>query len=88
MIEEKQKEEEGLIEVRIVEEMVSRRFHKYLKVFEKKESEKMLIRKTWDHVIDLRDDFIPKRGKIYPFFRIEREEVQKFLKDQLRKGYI
>ena len=81
MIEEKQKEEEDLIEVRIVEEMVSRRFHKYLKVFEKKESEKMLIRKTWDHVIDLREDFIPKKGKIYLFFRIEREEVQKFLKD-------
>ena len=45
MIEEKQKEEEDLIEVRTVEEMVSRRFYKYLKVFEKKESEKMLIRK-------------------------------------------
>ena len=80
MIEEKQKEED-LIEIRLVEEMVSRRFHKYLKVFEKKESEKMLIRKTWDHVIDLREHFIPKKGKIYLFFRIEREEVQKFLKD-------
>ena len=33
---------------------VTRQFHKYLKVFEKKDSERMLIRKAWDHVIDLR----------------------------------
>jgi len=38
-----------------VEEMVSRRFYKYLKVFEKKELERMPTRKTWDHVIDLRE---------------------------------
>ena len=46
MIEEKQKEEEDLMEIRMVEKVVPRRFHKYLKVFEKKESEKMLTRKT------------------------------------------
>ena len=37
MIEEKQKEEKDLIEIRMVEEIVLRRFHKYLKMFEKKE---------------------------------------------------
>ena len=46
MVEEKQKEEEDLIETRIVEEMVPRRFYDYLKVFEKKESKRMLMRKT------------------------------------------
>jgi len=30
----------------MVEEMVPRRFYKYLKVFEKKESERMPMRKT------------------------------------------
>jgi len=45
MIEEKQKEEEDLMEIRMVEKVVPRRFHKYLKIF-KKESEKMLTRKT------------------------------------------
>jgi len=63
IIEEKQDKEEDLIEIRIVEEIVSRRFHKYLKVFEKKESERMLMRKTWDHAIDLREGFVPKRGR-------------------------
>ena len=31
---------------------------------------------------------MPKKGKIYPLLRVEREEVQKFVKDQLRKRYI
>ena len=45
MIKEKQEEEEDLMEIRMVEKMVPRRFHKYLKMFKKK-SEKMLTRKT------------------------------------------
>ena len=57
-------------------------------MFEKKESERMLVRKTWDHAIDLREGFVSKKGKIYLLLRIEREEVQEFVKDQLRKGYI
>jgi len=75
MIEEKQEEKEDLIKIKIVEEIISRRFHKYLKMFEKKESERMLIRKIWDHAIDLREGFVPKKGKIYPLLRIERKEV-------------
>ena len=42
MIEEKEKEEKTLIEIRTVEEIVPKRFYKYLKMFEKKESERML----------------------------------------------
>jgi len=49
IVEEKEEEDdddEDLIELRAVEEMVSRQFHKYLKVFEKKESERILMRKA------------------------------------------
>ena len=88
IVEEKENEEEDLIELRATEEMVPRRFHKYLKVFEKKDSERMPMRKAWDHAIDLREGFVPKKGKIYPLSRVEREKVQEFMKDQLRKGYI
>ena len=88
IVEEKENEEEDLIELRATDEMVPQRFHKYLKVFEKKDSERMLMRKAWDHAIDLREGFVPKKGKIYPLSRVEREEVQEFVKDQLRKGYI
>ena len=85
---EKEEEEEDEIEIRATEEMVPRWFYKYLKVFEKKDSERMPMRKTWDHAIDLREGFVPKKGKIYPLSRVEREKVQEFVKDQLRKGYI
>jgi len=74
-------EKEDLIELRTMEEMVPKQFHKYLKMFEKKESERMLMRKAWDHAINLREGFVPKKGKIYLLSRIEREEVQEFVKD-------
>ena len=45
-MEEKEKEEKDLIEVRTVRERAPRRFHKYLKVFEKKKSERMPTKKT------------------------------------------
>ena len=86
--EEKEKKEEDLIELRATEEIVLRQFHKYLKVFEKKDSERILMRKAWDYAIDLREEFVPKKGKIYPLSKVEREKIQKFVKDQLRKRYI
>ena len=47
-----EKEEEIEADYRKVEEIVSKRFHRWLKVFEKVESERMLVRKVWDHTID------------------------------------
>jgi len=32
--------------------------------------------------------FKPRKGRIYPLSKNKREEVQKFVEDQLRKGYI
>jgi len=76
-----------LIEIRTVKEIVPKRFHKYLKMLEKKESKRMLTKKTLDHAIDFREGFVLKNEKIYSLSRIERE-VQKFLKNQLKKRYI
>ena len=71
-----------------VEELVPRRFWKWRKVFGKAESERMPVRKFWDHAIELRKGFIPRKGKVYSLSRDKREEVQAFVEDQLRKGYI
>ena len=46
IMKEKEDEEEDLIEIRVTDEMVLRWFYKYLKVFEKKDSERMPTRKT------------------------------------------
>ena len=59
-----------------------------MRIFEKKDSERMPMRKAWDHAIDLREGFMPKKDKIYLLSRVEREEVQEFVKNQLRKRYI
>jgi len=48
----------------------------------------MPVQKTWDHAIELKEGFTPRKGKVYSLSREEREEVQKFVEDQLRKGYI
>ena len=48
----------------------------------------MLTRKVWDHAIDLKEIFKLQKGRIYPLSKNEREEIQNFIEDQLRKGYI
>ena len=68
--------------------LVLEQFHKWIKVFGKKQLEQMPTRKVWDHVIDVKEGFVPKKGKVYPLLREEREEVREFIKKQLRKGYI
>jgi len=48
----------------------------------------MPMRKIWDHTIDLKKTFKPRKGKIYPLSKNKREEVQNFIEDQLKKKYI
>jgi len=48
----------------------------------------MPTRKIWDHAIDLKETFKPQKRRIYSLSKNEREEVQNFINDQLRKGYI
>ena len=67
---------------------VPKKFHKYLKVFSKTESEKLPPRREWDHPIDTTPEFKPIRKPIYRLTPKERQELEKFIKENLRKGYI
>ena len=87
-MEDREREEEAIENRWKVEDMVPKRFHRWLKVFGKQELEWMPVRKTWDHTIDLQEEFVPRKGRIHPLSRIEREEVQAFIDSQLKKGYI
>jgi len=71
-----------------VRKIVPQRFHKWLKVFEKMESKRMPVRKPWDHVINLREDLVPRKGRTYLILKKEKEEVREFVEEQLRKEYI
>jgi len=82
------REEEMEIDHQKIKTMVPKQFHRWLKVFGKVESKRMPVRKVWDHAIDVKDDFKPSKAKVYPLSRNEREEVQKFVDEHLKKGYI
>jgi len=82
------KEEEAAKSEVEAKKLVSEKFHKWIKVSSKKQSERMPTRKIWDHTIDMKKRFVPRKGKVYLLSRKEREEVQKFIQEQLRKGYI
>ena len=71
-----------------VRKIVLQRFHKWLKVFEKAELERIPVRKPWNYAINLREDFVPRIGRIYLMLREEKEKIREFVEKQLRKGYI
>ena len=55
--------------------LVPEKFHQWIKVFGKKQSERMPTRKLWDHAIEVKEGFVPRKGKVYLLLREEREEV-------------
>jgi len=86
----KRKQEEKRKEVKKVErdedketlkKLVSKRFWRWGKVFGKKKSERISVQKTWDHTIELKEGFTPKKRKIYLLSREERKDVQAFVED-------
>src|SRR5262249_52588563 len=67
---------------------VPKKFHKFLSVFDKVESEKLPPRRPWDHKIEVSPDFTAKRMPIYHLTPKEKGELDKFITENLRKGYI
>ena len=61
--------------------MVPKKFHQWIKVFRKKQSERMSTKKVWDHAIEVKEGFVPRKGKLYPLSRGEREEVREFVQE-------
>ncbi|KAF9796282.1 hypothetical protein IEO21_11011 [Rhodonia placenta] len=70
--------------IKTAEESVPKQYHEFLKVFSKEALEWLPERKPYDHAIKL----VPGYSKVYPLSNNEQEELDKFLKEQLAKGYI
>ena len=68
-------EEEAARSEEEAKKLVPKKFHRWIKVFGKKQSERMPTRKIWDHAINMKKGFIPRKEKVYPLSRGEREEV-------------
>jgi len=71
-----------------LEELVPKEYHAYLHLFDKKSSERFPESRSWDHKIEMKADFKPKVFKKYNLSPIEQRELDKFIDENLEKGYI
>ena len=81
-------EEEAARSEEETKKLVPKKFYQWIKVFGKKQLERMPMQKIWDHAINMKEGFMPRKKKVYLLSRGEREEMRKFIQEQLRKGYI
>uniref|UniRef100_A0A0W0FI80 RNA-directed DNA polymerase n=1 Tax=Moniliophthora roreri TaxID=221103 RepID=A0A0W0FI80_MONRR len=73
---------------REIEELVPEYLLGYKDRFEKGKAERFPPSRSYDHAIDLKPDFVPRNCKLYPLSPLEQQEQDKFLEENLRKGYI
>ena len=75
--------------LRTWQEQVPKAYHKFKHVFSDKESQRFPEPRPWDHAIDLLPDAPSTLNcKIYPLPHGQQEELDKFLNEHTRKGYI
>ena len=70
------------------EELVLDDLHKLLDIFDKKKANRFPESNVWDHKIDMKEGFKPKSLKNYNLTLEEQKELDKFLNENLEKGYI
>ena len=70
-------------------EMVPVQYRDFTKVFSEEESQQLPQHQPWDHAIDLEPGAVQKwKIKSYPMSPKEQEELDKFLKEHIEKGYL
>src|SRR6266702_2583935 len=68
---------------------VPKEYQQFAKIFSEQESKRFPPKRAWDHAIKFKPDAPDAVDcKVYPMNRIEDDAVQKFLHDELEKGYI
>jgi hypothetical protein len=70
------------------EQLVPREYHNYLDIFDEDKANRFPDTRPWDHKIEMKSGFEPKSFKIYNLTPEEQVELDKFLKENLDKGYI
>jgi hypothetical protein len=69
-------------------ELVPEDLHEFLDVFDEKQADRFPNSRSWDHKIKMKEGFQPKSFKTYNLTLAEQIKLDKFLKDNLNKGYI
>ena len=57
-------------------------------VFSEKSHEKLPPHRPYDHIIDLKSNFVPKIAKVYPLNPLEMETCKSFVGEHLKTGHI
>jgi Reverse transcriptase (RNA-dependent DNA polymerase)/RNase H-like domain found in reverse transcriptase len=69
-------------------QLVPTEYHKYLDIFNEEKVHRFPESRPWDHKIEMKEGFKPKSFKNYNLSPAEQIELDKFLKENLKKGYI
>jgi hypothetical protein len=70
------------------EQLVLAKYHEYLDIFSEEKAHRFPESRPWDHKIEMKEGFEPKLFKNYNLTPAEKIELDKFLKENLKKGYI
>jgi Reverse transcriptase (RNA-dependent DNA polymerase)/RNase H-like domain found in reverse transcriptase len=70
------------------EQLVPAEYHKYLDIFSKEKAHRFPKSRPWNHKIKIKEGFKPKSFKNYNLTPAEQIKLDKFLKENLEKGYI
>lgn len=69
--------------------LVPKAYWEFGDVFSKNKSERMPIRKPYDHAIDFEEGAsLPRPAKLYPLSPKEKNSLDEWINEELRKGYI
>ena len=69
-------------------ELVPQEYHEYLDIFSEEKAAQFPKSRSWDHKIEIKEGFEPKSFKNYNLTPAKQLELDKFLKENLEKGYI
>ena len=70
------------------EQLIPEECHEYLDIFDENKANRYPEPRLWDHKIKVKPGFEPKSFKTYNLTPEEQSELDKFLKENLDKGYI
>jgi hypothetical protein len=69
-------------------ELVPAEYHDCLDIFDEEKAHQFPKSRPWNHKIEMKEGFKPKSFKNYNLTPVEQIELDKFLKKNLKKGYI
>ena len=75
-------------EILPIKEQIPKEFHEFLDIFDEEKAARFPEPRPWDHKIEMKESFVPKSFKTYNLTPLEQIELDKFLKENLDKGYI